>query len=167
MIIEIAPNLSYAYVDWTNDPTPKLIIRTSTSNQYDGDLYLINLDGSSEEQIFSNIPGRIGAGIFSVDGNKILFTHDISGFENQDGKQLDANIQVLDLNNNNSYLDLSDSKPAGTNDLDPRFTPDGANIIFTNTNNDGISIKNIYIMDINVINIRTLLFENAEMPDWR
>jgi Tol biopolymer transport system component len=168
LIIEIAPNLSYTYVDWTNDPTARLIIRTSTSNQYDGDLYMLNLDGSGEEQIFSNIPGRLSAGSFSVDGNKILFTHDISGFENQDGKQLDARIQILDLNNNNYYVDFSFEKPAGTNDLDPRYSPDGANIIFTNTNNDGVSVKNIYKVKLDdITEERMLLFENAEMPDWK
>ena len=166
LIKEISPNLSYAYVDWTNDPTSRLVVRTSAGNQYDGDLYLMNLDGSGEEQIFANIAGRTGAGVFSIDGNKVLFTHDASGFENQEGKQLDTRVNILDLNNNNYYVDLSvDDKPAGTNDLDPRYSPDGAYIIFTNTNNDGISQKNILIMDLD--GDRTLLFENAEMADWR
>ena len=165
LIKEIAPNLSYAYVDWINDPTPRLIVRTSAGNQYDGDLFLMNLDASGEQQIFSNIPGRIGAGGFSIDGGKILFTYDVSEFENQDGKQLDAQIQILDLNNNNFYLSLSVDKTVGTNDLDPRYSPDGAFIIFTNTNNDGISPRNIYLMDL--AGDRELLFENAEMADWR
>ncbi|MFK7773558.1 MAG: carboxypeptidase-like regulatory domain-containing protein [Saprospiraceae bacterium] len=165
LLIQISSDLSYAYVDWTNDPSARLIIRTSASNQYDGGLYLIHLDGSGEEQVFPNLPGRIGGGSFSLDGNKILFSYDVSGFENQDGKQIDASIQVLDLNNNNSYSDFSLDKPAGTNDLDPRYSPDGANIIFTNTNNDGVSVKNIFLLDSD--GDRFLLFENAEMPDWR
>ena len=62
--------------------------------------------------------------------------------------------------------DLSMEKEPGTNDLDPRYSPDGASIIFVNTNNDGISQKNIYKMDLDGDN-RVLLFENAEMPEWK
>ena len=168
LIKETANYLSYSYCDWTDDPQPKLVVRTSASNAYDGEIFLMNLDGSSEEKIFSNIYGRISAGGFSVDGNKILFTHDISAFEGQDGKQLDARIQIMDLNNNNYYADFSFEKPAGTNDLDPRYSPDGASIIFTNTNNDGISVKNIYKVKLDgITEERVLLFENAEMPDWQ
>ncbi len=167
LIKEIGSNLSYSYCDWTDDPQPKLVVRTSASNTYDGDIFIMNLDGSDEEKIFANIAGRTGGGVFSVDGNKVLFSHDVSGFEGQDGKQLDAKLQLLDLNNNNNYSDISIEKVPGTNDLDPRFSPDGASVIFTNTNNDGISIKNIYKMDLDNLNNRVLLFENAEMPDWQ
>ncbi|MFT4759949.1 MAG: TolB protein [Paraglaciecola sp.] len=53
----------------------------------------------------------------------------------------------------------------GTNDLDPRFSPDGSKVIFTNANNDGISVKNILIMTIEGKG-RTLFFEDSEMADW-
>jgi len=68
--------------------------------------------------------------------------------------------------NNPVPIDLSFDKIPGTNDLDARFSPDGAWIIFTNTNNDGISQKDIYRMKIDGMD-RELLFEDAEMPDWR
>ena len=71
---------------------------------------------------------------------------------------------------NNVTFDLSGidfrGKEAGTNDLDPRFSPDGAKIIFVNTNNDGISPRTIMTMNIDGRD-RTVLFEGAEMPDWR
>ena len=35
------------------------------------------------------------------------------------------------------------SKAAGTNDLDPRFSPTGANLIFTNTDNTGTDAINL------------------------
>ena len=148
LIKEISSNFSFTYCDWTLNPQPKLMVRTGAANQYDGELMLMDLNGSSEDQIFENTPGRIGGGVFSLCGTKILFTHDLSGFEGQDGKQLDASIHILDLLSNNSFTNLSIDKPQGTNDLDPRYSPDGASIIFTNTNNDGTSVKNIYKMDL-------------------
>ena len=93
----------------------------------------------------------------------------MSEFENAAGRQLDAHIFVKNLENNITF-DLSDidflGKEPGTNDLDPRFSPDGSKVIFVNTNNDEISPRNIMIMNIDGRD-RTVLFEGAEMPDWR
>jgi TolB protein len=63
-------------------------------------------------------------------------------------------------------IDLSCDKPAGSNDLEPQFSSTGVFIIFTNMENDGNKPKNIHYMDLEG-NSRTLLFENAEMPEWQ
>jgi hypothetical protein len=62
--------------------------------------------------------------------------------------------------------DVSDNKPNGTNDLEPIFSPNEAFVIFTNTSNDGLSQKDVYRLEINAMDTRVLLFENAFMPDW-
>ena len=65
--------------------------------------------------------------------------------------------------------DISDQKPDGTNDLEPIFSPNEAEVIFTNTSNDGISQKDIYTVEVDPGQggaERTLLYENAFMPDW-
>ena len=60
--------------------------------------------------------------------------------------------------------------PNGFIDIDPRFSPNEAEVIFTQTSNDGISQKDIYKISLSADNeggyTRTLLFENAWMPDW-
>lgn len=61
---------------------------------------------------------------------------------------------------------ITGTKPAGTNDLEPRFSPTGAKIILTNTNNDDSSPRSIYTIDANGSN-RVLLINGAEMPYWR
>ena len=63
--------------------------------------------------------------------------------------------------------DISLNKPAGTNDLDPKFSPNEAQVIFVNTSNDGISQKDIVVIDVLTTNDRTLFLENAKMPDWK
>ena len=60
---------------------------------------------------------------------------------------------------------LSDQKVDGTNDLDPRFSPNEASVIFVNTSNDGISQSNI-VKQILAGGSRTELFSNSTMPDW-
>ena len=63
--------------------------------------------------------------------------------------------------------DISQNKPAGTNDLDPRFSPTGAEVIFVNTNNDALSEKRVFVSNvINTSESRELLISNASMPDW-
>ena len=126
---------------------------------------IYNADGSFVQQLVGDIAGSTGGAMFSIDGNYVLYTHDVSEFESPDGRQLDAHIFIKNIATG-AEIDLSINKPAGTNDLDPRFSPDGSKVIFTNTNNDGISVKNILIMTIEGEG-RTLLFEDAEMGEWR
>lgn len=58
-------------------------------------------------------------------------------------------------------------------DLDPRFSPNEAKVIFVNTSNDGASEKAMYTQNVTTHNDvdensykRELLFQHAIMPDW-
>ncbi len=62
---------------------------------------------------------------------------------------------------------VSDGKDPGTNDLDARFSPSEAELIFVNTSNDGVSQNDIFTMTIDEPGSRSALFENAKMPDWK
>lgn len=160
-----APNgFVYAECDWTI-VDDKVMARMVGDNLYNSIIYMYESDGSFVQSLLTDIPGSTGGSVFSVAGDKILYTQDVSGYEVPDGRQLDARILLREFNNP-VPLDLSYDKVAGTNDLDARFSPDGAWIIFMNTNNDGISQKDIYRMKIDGMD-RELLFENAEMPDWK
>ena len=162
--IATAPvNRNFRETDWSpvND---KIVALTIGANPYDSEIYLMNNDGSNMTLFFSNLPGSMEYPSFSVDGNKIMFTRDVSGFESQDGRQLDSHIFIMDINGTDTS-DISINKPSGTNDLQPRFSPDGAYIIFTNSSNVLGSTADIWIMDITGNN-RTKIFDNAIMPDW-
>ena len=54
----------------------------------------------------------------------------------------------------------------GYNDTNPRFSPNGAQIIFEYSSNAPGSPKEIWIMDIDGNN-RRKLFNEGEMPDWK
>lgn len=160
-----APNgFVYAECDW-NLVDNRIIARMVGANSYNSIIYLYEGDGTFLQSLLTDIPGTTGGAVFSVDGGKVLYTHDVSGHEVPDGRQLNARIFLRNLNSPIPD-DLSGGKIGGTNDLDARISPDGAWVIFVNTNNDGISQKNIYRMEIDGSG-RELLFENAEMPEWR
>ncbi|NND88172.1 MAG: hypothetical protein HKM28_02880, partial [Flavobacteriaceae bacterium] len=60
------------------------------------------------------------------------------------------------------------NKPAGTNNLDPKYSPDEGAIIYVNTSADGISQKDIYKHMLDTSSNETeLLFTDAFMPDWK
>ncbi len=169
-IAEAPEGYTFSEVDWMfTDLGNRIVARVTGTTIYESDIFILDMQGNYLRQIFTDIPGRTGGLQFSIDGRFVLYTHDVSEFENAAGRQLDAHVFVKNLENNVTF-DLSGidfrGKEPGTNDLDPRFSPDGSKIIFVNTNNDGISPRNIMIMDIDGRN-RTVLFEGAEMPDWR
>lgn len=164
LINEAPEGFVFTTCDWTAQ-NERMVVRTTGTFNYNSEAYLLDGNGVYLQRILNDVEGSTGGVEFSIDGHYVLYTEDVSGFESADGRQLDSHMFLLNLNNLTT-TDLSFLKPAGTNDLDPHFSPDGSKIIFVNTNNDGISPKNIYFMDVDG-STRTLLFENAVMPEWK
>jgi len=145
--------------------TQRIVVRQMGSLPYQSSILLLEPNGTPLKTLVDDPPGSTGNPAFSPDGRKILYTQDVSGNESPDGRQFDARIFLYDLELG-TLQDLSVEKTPGTNDLEPRFSPTGAQVIFTNTPNDGLSPRHIYVMDLQGMN-RTLLFPEASMPDWR
>jgi len=143
----------------------KLVAITIGENIYDSEIYLMNSDGSNMTLYLANLPGVTESPSFSIDGNKIMYTHDISGYEVQTGRQLDSHIFIVSLNHSDS-IDISFNKIAGTNDLHPRFSPYGSHIIFENVPNDGSQPSDIWMMNSDGTN-RHKIISNGIMPDWK
>lgn len=152
-------------IDWSFDES-FIALKTNNVNGYGVKIFTIDINGTVLKTILSGVSGAAGGLNISVDGQKLLYTRDISGFEVDSNRQLDSHIFIYNLIND-TLTDLSiDNKEDGTNDLDVRFSPNEASVIFVNTSNDGISQRNIYIQPINDDDDRTLLFEKSKMPDW-
>lgn len=157
--------------EWSYDSS-KIAIKTNNVLGYGVKIQIIDMVGSVMKTILSGVTGGAGGLNFSIDGNSLLYTRDFSGYEDSSYRQLDSRIFLINLTTN-VIQDISalSQKPAGTNDLDPRFAPNDADIIFTNTSNDQISPSNIVKVTLNFSNNnsstnRTVLFSNAEMADW-
>ena len=156
---------------WSNDGS-KIVLKTNDIDGYNAKIIMIDIMGNHLKTIVENVSGAMGGLDISVDGNTILFTRDISGFQNNTYRQLNTHIFIYNLITD-TFTDVSSlSKiPTGFIDIDPRFSPNEAEIIFTQTSNDGLSRKDIYKISLtadadNGNYSRTLLFENAWMPDW-
>lgn len=155
--------------DWSTDGT-KIALKTNNNSGYNVKIYIINMQGSTLATVLSNVNGGAGGINFSIAGDKLLYTRDVSGYENYlNYRQLDSRIFVYNLNNNtNTDLSALSYKPSGINDLDPRFSPNDGEIIFMSTSNDNISQKKIIKLSPTTTATyeRTTLFTDAEMPDW-
>jgi Tol biopolymer transport system component len=151
--------------DWSNDGSI-IALKTNDITGYNVAVYTIDMNGTVLTTILSGVPGAAGGLNISIDNKLLVYTYDISGYENVDGRQLNTHIFVYDFATAIA-TDISDTSIiAGTNDLDPRFSPNEAKIIFVNTSNDGISTKSVYTMDTSTGNNRNKLFDDVAMPDW-
>ena len=151
--------------EWSYDGS-KIALKTNDASGYNAKIYVIDMLGNTIKTVLENVNGAAGGLNFSVDGNLLLYCYDISGHQEDNYRQLDTHIFTFNMQTD-EVIDISaeSEKPNGSNDLDPRFSPNNAEIIFTNTSNDGISVKNIMKITLQD-NTRTELFPDAEMPDW-
>jgi len=148
-----------------NDTTNVIALKTNNLDGYEVEIFTIDTAGTLLETVLTGIVGAAGSINLSVDGTTLLFAQDISGFESSDYRQLDSHLFIYTFSDGTS-LDISEEKPAGTNDLDARFAPNEAAVIFVNTSNDGISQNNIQTMSIIDISDRIDLILDASMADW-
>ena len=142
-----------------------IALKTNDVNGYNISIFTIDFDGNVLDTILTGVPGAAGGLNLSVTNQKVIYAYDVSGFENPTYRRLDSRIFVYDFVTAMT-TDVSDNKPAGTNDLEPIFSPNEAFVIFTNTSNDGISQRDIYRLEVEEMGTRELLYSNAFMPDW-
>lgn len=164
LFAELPIGEEFVEVDWA-PVTNKIAARTVGSQPYIGRILLYSSSGSLEQVLVPDLPGNIGGPAFSIDGSAILFTHDLDGLETPDGRQLNSHIIQKNIATG-VETDLSVNKPQGFNDLDPKFSPNGAQVIFVETSNALNSPKNIVLMNAAGAG-RVTMFTNAEMPDWK
>ncbi|PKV52537.1 carboxypeptidase-like protein [Aquimarina sp. MAR_2010_214] len=148
-----------------NESTGITAIKTNNLDGYGVQIFTIDGAGVVQNTVLTGQNGAAGSINLSVDGTKLLYSRDMSGAENPNYRQLDSRVFIYDFGTTVS-TDLSTDKTAGTNDLDARFSPNEASIIFVNTSNDGISEENILTVPIADLDGRTTVIQKAAMPDW-
>ncbi|MDH6252759.1 TolB protein [Chryseobacterium sp. H1D6B] len=157
--------------DWSYDGS-KIALKTNDFDGYNTKIYVIDILGNVLKTVLTGVSGASGGLHFSVNGELLLYTHDISNYQDGTGnyRQLDSHVFMYNLITNVTYdISLKSNKPLGTNDADPIFSPNNAQILLMNTSNDNISQKNIMTVNLNSLMTdlpRAVLFSNAEMPDY-
>jgi TolB protein len=157
--------------DWTLQNGGRLVVQTIGSSPYESELYLYNLDGTNPVLLVGNLPGRVDSPSFNIMGTTVLYTHDVQGFNDPAGRQLDTHVFAQPLSGA-AAIDITAGagsglgKVVGTNDLAPRYSPTGFQIIFVNRENTDLTAPEIWLCDFDGRN-RTKLFNNAFLPDFK
>lgn len=151
---------------WSNDQT-KIALKTNDINGYKVRIIIYDLISKTSKTILDNVSGAAGGLDFSANGKKLLYTYDTSEHEDPTYRQLATHIFLHDLTTD-TRTDLSEFTgiSPGYLDINPRFSPNEGQIIFTQKSNDGRTQSDVYRLSINDDESRKLLFSNADMPDW-
>ena len=186
LVTQASAGRLFAGCDWTGQGN-EIVARTTGSSIYDNELTIVRPDGSESRSVYVQRNRRVSNPAYSVDGRQLVFATDASGFMNEQGRQLDARLYLLNLSTS-AIVDLSTpasttqtsgtptsgptqaaAKVSGTNDLDPQFSPSGSQIIFTNSVNTVNGERSVYAIDLNgtAVSNRRLLISSADMPFWR
>lgn len=146
-----------------------IAIKTNDLSGYNTSILIIDNAGNLLDTVFSNMLGAVSGLELSVDNKQVLYTYDVSEFQSPEYRRLDSRAFIYDLDSDIA-TDISSFKENGTNDLQVKFSPNEAEIILMNTSNDGISIKNVVKVVVDLIDNageRSIFQENAFMPDWK
>ena len=142
-----------------------IALKTNNLDGYNVSVFTIDFNGSVIDTLISGVYGAVGGLDLSVTNQKIIYTYDVSDFQSSDYRRLDSRIFMYDIPSGVT-TDISAEKANGTNDLDSRFAPNEAFVIYTNTSNDGISERDVYNLEIGEEEARKKLYDDAFMPDW-
>lgn len=164
-LIATAPqNRHFGQLDW-NENTNRIVVETLGGAIYTSEIYLLDDDGNNFEMLIDDLPGRMGRPSFSPDGQKILYTKDVDGVENVDGRMLNSHMIIHDIASSEETDISLDLKPNGTNDILARFSETGAEVIFVNTPNIIGGQHDIWMAKIDGAS-RKLLVYDGSMPAW-
>lgn len=144
---------------------PRIAIKTNDLAGYNVEVLVLDMQAAVVETVITGMPGAVGSINLSADNTKILYSRDITGFENIAYRQLDSRLFIYTFATM-TELDISFNKPLGTNDLDARFSPTEALVVCKNQDNDGNSAPIIQTLEISMADTREDIFLNAIMPDW-
>ena len=146
----------------------KIVALLSGEDINDTEIYLMDDDGTNLQLLIPKRPGRIESPSISSNGKLVLFTHDADSIDTSDGRMLNSHIYEINLSTN-VIADLSDDKPLGTNDIQPRYFSKGDLVVFTNEDSNNSNTRRLLWLDREEGDdqpSRTDIVSNGEMPEW-
>jgi TolB protein len=172
VLIATAPaNRHFRECDW-NSQNNRILVQTVGSSVYDSEIYIMDANGGNMTQLVGNLPGRMDSPSFNLLGTRIMYTRDVDAYMDATGRQTNAQIFIQNLDGSGLFslsaiqITGGNGKPAGYNDVLPRFTGNGARVVFVQVESVNQSVPEIWQVDLDGRN-RVRLFQNATQPDAR
>ena len=146
-----------------------IALKTNNIDGYQTSIFTLNIATQMiVSQVLTNYNGAAGGLDLDANGNRLLYTRDLSRSQNNQYRIFESRVFIYDVNTGISAA-LETDVDQGENDLDPRWSPSEGQIILTRQANNLTAVPSIYTVDLSSNNSSSdddLLFTNASMPDW-
>ncbi|PHQ29639.1 carboxypeptidase regulatory-like domain-containing protein [Leeuwenhoekiella nanhaiensis] len=145
-----------------------IVIKTNNNQGYNARIFTVSLSSQSVvDVILENEPGAAGGLDIDANANRVIFSRDISGSENDSYRIFRSRLFIYDINTQVTNQ-IIENTPSGKNDLDPSFSPTEGAVIFTRVSNNTGAVPEVFKVEFasSSTNPVQLLFTNAFMPDW-
>ncbi|MCO6478869.1 MAG: carboxypeptidase regulatory-like domain-containing protein [Phaeodactylibacter sp.] len=168
LVAEAEDGYFFTGVDWTPLDNNTIVATAERPGSYHSKLYIFQMDSVPATRPETELNGMIRSPVFDPTGRRIAFSFNSANDLSADGRPLNSQIWIFNRQTG-GITNYSFGKAPGTNDSQPRFTNDGAKILFVNKPSDNIGTSRVMLMDVQTNSqnqTRVLLFNDADMPDW-
>jgi len=152
-------------VDWSRFDDV-IAVKTNNSEGYNAEIFTIDLDGNRLETILSGMPGGAGGLNLDVDGDRVLYYRDVSGTELPNYALQEARLFIYEISSMTTQALLT-SVTEGFLNIDPRFSPNENNVIYTQRGRGFGEPSQVFTHDFTLTDQNFVVVTNdGKMPDW-
>ncbi|WGK63733.1 carboxypeptidase-like regulatory domain-containing protein [Croceiramulus getboli] len=143
-----------------------LVIKTNNINGYDVRIFTYRIStGTEETVILEGVNGAAGGIDITANADRVLYSRDLSGSENNQYRRFQSRLFEYDLNTN-LVTEVDTGADPGFNDLKSRFSPNEASYIYERVANNVGAAPNLFITDQGDTQASRNVFQVAGQPDW-
>ncbi|WP_246124347.1 carboxypeptidase-like regulatory domain-containing protein [Bizionia gelidisalsuginis] len=147
--------------------TDLLLIKTNDYSGYNARIFTYRLSLNTEETIVTQgVPGALGGIDITANGQRVVYTRDVSGSENLNYRIFESRMFVFDIPSMVG-AQLSTDAALGENDLDVKYAPNEGAVIFTRVGNNIGAIPSVFKLQFDTTIEEKQLFSAGSMPDWK
>jgi Tol biopolymer transport system component len=157
-LTNLGPNNSAFWEHWSADGRQIVFSEFPTSNNFNGELWVMNADGSHQHLLLRETAYDEEAPSFSPDGRWVVFTR---------CRVAQESCAIYRIRTNGTELTAITHFQKEIGDWEPVYSPDGSKIAFTGFSRGGLLVS-IYLMDADGSDIRLLTPPafTAVNPQW-
>lgn len=143
-----------------------VLLKTNTADGYNARIFTVRLSSQTEEAVIAEgFSGALGGIDISANGNQVIYTRDLSGYEDDNYRQFQSRIFIYNISSGTNVQVITEALP-GQNDLDVKFSATEGAFIFTRVNNNIGATPGVRSYQFGQATSEKELFTAASMPDW-
>ncbi|PHS64884.1 MAG: hypothetical protein COB12_07355 [Flavobacterium sp.] len=166
LLYQTTDGLLISEIDIADFDSDLILLKTNNVYGYEARIYTVRLSTEVEETIIHEGElGAVGGVSFSANADKVLFTKDLSGSQNNSYRQFEARVFLYDIPSA-TLTEVESDVALGENDLDVSFSPSEGGVILTRAGTNEGAISRIIKLGFGQEVDDKILFNDAFMPDW-